>query len=73
MDYFFENKEFTNLVNLTLNEEQIKKRGYFDSTYIKNLLQKMQTREFIYLKQVTSLVILELWHMIFIDGEQPAL
>ena len=34
------------------------------------LLDKMETREFIYLKQVMALVILELWHQIFIDKER---
>ena len=29
----------------------------------------METREFVYLKQVMSLVILELWHCVFVDGE----
>ena len=31
----------------------------------------MATGEFIYLKQVLSLVMLELWQMIFIDKELP--
>ena len=30
----------------------------------------MQAREFVGLKQVMSLVVLELWHRIFIDGER---
>jgi hypothetical protein len=30
----------------------------------------METREFIYLKQVMALVILELWHKVFIDNEK---
>jgi hypothetical protein len=29
----------------------------------------MKTREFVTLKQVMSLVILELWHQVFIDGD----
>ncbi len=66
--HFFEQPQFNELVQLTLNREQVLRRGYFNPDYIQNLLKKMQTREFIYLKQVFSLVILELWHMIFIDG-----
>jgi hypothetical protein len=31
----------------------------------------MESREFLYLKQVMSLVILELWHRAFIDGKGP--
>jgi hypothetical protein len=30
----------------------------------------MKTGEFLYLKQVLSLVILELWHMVFIDNQR---
>lgn len=69
MNYFFENPQFTELVKQTLNKNQIIKRGYFNPDYVENLLKKMQTREFIYLKQVVSLVILELWHMVFIDKQ----
>lgn len=68
--YFFEHPQFNELVQLTLNKQQIQKRGYFNPEYIQSLLQKMQSREFIHLKQVVSLVILELWHMIFIDNQQ---
>ena len=51
----------------TLNETQLKARGYFDPARVAALVQRMETREFIYLKQVMSLVILELWHRAFID------
>lgn len=67
MQYFSEHSYFNALVDLTLNKNQILKRGYFNYDYIKNLLQKTKNQEFIYLKQIVSLVILELWHMIFID------
>jgi hypothetical protein len=43
---------------------------YFDPKRVKWLIGKMETREFVYLKQVMSLVILELWHRVFIDGEE---
>jgi hypothetical protein len=32
----------------------------------------MESREFLYLKQVMSLVILELWHRAFVDGKGPS-
>jgi len=69
VDYFFTHPQFQELIQLTLNKQQVEKRGYFNYSYIQQLLQKMQSREFIYLKQVVSLVILELWHMIFIDQQ----
>ena len=70
MEFFFEHPQIRRLIAETLNEDQVRKRGYFEPSYVKNLLGKMETREFIYLKQVMALVILELWHRIFIDRER---
>jgi asparagine synthase (glutamine-hydrolysing) len=58
------------LLDLTLNSDQVKKRGYFDPARVRWLREKMETREFVYLKQVMSLVILELWHQIFVDKQK---
>jgi asparagine synthase (glutamine-hydrolysing) len=71
MEFFFEHPQIRRLITDTLNEDQIRKRGYFEPAYVNALLDKMQTREFVYLKQVMALVILELWHRVFIDGETP--
>src|SRR4029077_20288887 len=70
MEFFFEHPQIRGLIAETLNEAQVRKRGYFDSTYVKALLEKMETREFVYLKQVMALVILELWHRVFIDKQR---
>ena len=70
MEFFFDHPQIRGLIAETLNEAQVRKRGYFDSTYVKALLEKMETREFVYLKQVMALVILELWHRVFIDKER---
>lgn len=69
MEFFFEHPQIKRLIAETLNEDQIRKRGYFEPEAIRQLLEKMETREFVYLKQVMSLVILELWHKVFIDRE----
>jgi asparagine synthase (glutamine-hydrolysing) len=70
MEFFFEHPQIRRLIAETLNEDQVRRRGYFEPAYIKNLLGMMETREFVYLKQVMALVILELWHKIFIDSER---
>ncbi|MEM9280308.1 MAG: asparagine synthase (glutamine-hydrolyzing) [Verrucomicrobiota bacterium] len=70
MEYFFEHPQVGDLIELTLNEDQVKRRGYFDPERVRWLRSKMETREFVYLKQVMSLVILELWHLIFIDKQK---
>lgn len=73
MEFFVEHPQIKHLIADTLNEDQVRQRGYFEPVYIKNLLAKIETREFVYLKQVMSLVILELWHRIFIDAKHPDL
>ncbi len=70
MEFFFEHPQIKRLIAETLNEDQIRKRGYFEPAAIRQLLANMETREFVYLKQVMSLVILELWHKVFIDREK---
>jgi asparagine synthase (glutamine-hydrolysing) len=70
MEFFFEHPQIRRLIAETLNEAQVRKRGYFDPSYVKRLVEKMETREFVYLKQVMALVILELWHRVFLDKEK---
>ena len=54
----------------TLNAGQLKKRGYFNPKKVAALIEAMnRTREFVYCKQVMSLVILELWHRAFVDKQ----
>ncbi len=67
---YFQHPQIRDLIGLTLNEAQVKKRGYFDPAAVQFLVDQMRTGEFLYLKQVLSLVILELWHMIFIDKQR---
>ncbi|MCP5556775.1 MAG: asparagine synthase (glutamine-hydrolyzing) [Verrucomicrobiaceae bacterium] len=70
VEYFLDKPQFKSLVADTLNETAVRKRGYFDPKQVNALLDKMRTtREFIFCKQVVSLVVLELWHRVFIDKE----
>ena len=68
VEYFLDKPQFKQLVADTLNETAVKKRGYFDPKKVTALLDNMRrTREFVYCKQVMSLVVLELWHQVFVD------
>jgi asparagine synthase (glutamine-hydrolysing) len=71
LENFHENPKVRELLALTLDPARIARRGYFDPAKVRVLTDKMASGEFIYLKQVLSLVMLELWHMIFIDRELP--
>lgn len=73
LEYFHRSAAIQDLIRMTLDEERVRKRGWFDPATVRELVSRMQTGEFLYLKQVMSLVILELWHLIFIDREQGML
>jgi asparagine synthase (glutamine-hydrolysing) len=62
--------ELQELIQMTLDPERVRRRGYFDPSAVSRLVGLMETGEFLYLKQVLSLVILELWHMVFIDNQR---
>jgi asparagine synthase (glutamine-hydrolysing) len=58
-----------NLVKSCLSEERVKRRGYFKWESITALHQLAEKGDFIYGKQLFALVVLEIWHRIFIDRE----
>jgi asparagine synthase (glutamine-hydrolysing) len=70
LEYFHEHPEIRNLIRMTLSPESVARRGWFEPAYVAWLVDRMETGEFLYLKQVLSLVILELWHRVFIDRER---
>ncbi len=70
LEVFWQRPQLRELVRMTLDPEQVRRRGYFDPRYVSWLVEQMQSGEFLYLKQVLSLVILELWHLVFIDKQR---
>jgi asparagine synthase (glutamine-hydrolysing) len=71
MEFFFEHPQIRRLIADTLNDDQIRRRGYFEPAAVRALVERMPAREFVCLKQVMSLVILELWHRAFLDRSEP--
>ena len=70
LEVFWQRPQLRELMRMTLDPEQVRRRGYFDPRYVSWLVEQMQSGEFLYLKQVLSLVILELWHLVFIDKQR---
>ena len=67
-DTYLDAPVFREFVAATLQREQIQRRGYFDPEAVQALLGAARARrEFVHVKQVLALVMLELWHQIFID------
>jgi asparagine synthase (glutamine-hydrolysing) len=67
VERYYGHSTFRELVRLTLNPDQVRRRGYFRPEQIRTLTDSLDQKEFLRVKQVIALVILELWHMIFID------
>jgi asparagine synthase (glutamine-hydrolysing) len=65
---FLDKKPLKDLVDLTFSEEVVRRRGYFNLEKMRWLRQNVG-KDFVYDKQIFSLVSLELWHRIFIDQE----
>lgn len=67
---YFNNPVFEEFINATLSEEQIKKRGYFNPKAVAALVKEAKTgKEFMAAKQVFSLLSLELWHQMYLEGK----
>ena len=66
---YFSSPVFKELIGATLSENQLKRRGYFNPSAVRDLVRLAETgNEFMAAKQVFSLISLELWHQIFLEG-----
>ena len=65
---------FFDFIEEVLSKESIGKRGYFRYNAVRRLIDRYRAnpRELVYSKQVMALVILELWHRVFIDAAAGA-
>jgi asparagine synthase (glutamine-hydrolysing) len=70
LEYFHEHSEIRELIRLTLDPARVRRRGWFDPDAVAFLVAQMASGEFLYLKQVLALVILELWCMVFLEKER---
>jgi len=63
------NKQMRNFINETLLSERTLSRGYFNKDYIEKLLHEHTNYVKDYTIQLFILVMFELWHRYFIDGD----
>ena len=67
LEKYFEDPVFKDLVADTLSEQSVRKRGFFRPRTVARLREAMSCREFLFVKQAFSLVVLELWCRMAID------
>ncbi|MDY6989588.1 MAG: asparagine synthase (glutamine-hydrolyzing) [Thermodesulfobacteriota bacterium] len=68
IENFFEQPIFQEQMNEFLSETSVRNRGIFRPEGVRQLKQAMDRREFMLVKQVFSLMVLEMWFRIFVDG-----
>lgn len=73
MEEYFASATFQALLNDTLSEAQVKKRGLFNYRAINSLIERMKQKDFLAAKQIFSLISLEFWFQIFIDKQVSAM
>src|SRR5258708_40300397 len=61
-------KDLETLVQDTLNERQIRHRGFFDPKVVEQLITAHGSNQADYTDHLLSLINFELWRRIFIDG-----
>ncbi len=71
LERFYRQPSFQQLLDQTLDPAVLATRGIFDGRAIQGLRRQAESGEFLVLKQLMALVMLELWMKMFIDGERP--
>ena len=67
IENYFQQPAFQELMDELLSEASVRSRGIFRPEAVTRLRTMMHQREFLLVKQVFSLMVLELWFRIFVD------
>lgn len=68
VENYFEQPFFQQLMHELLSERSVRARGLFRPQAVAEIIKRLDRREFLLVKQVFSLMVLELWFRIFHDG-----
>jgi asparagine synthase (glutamine-hydrolysing) len=60
-------KTFGEWLNNYFSKEKIEKRGYFNYSYINQLIRRRKENPFLFDRQLFALLTLEIWHEQFVD------
>lgn len=68
LERYAQTPAFQEMIEDTLSDTRIRERGIFEAKAVRKLKGKVQTGEFMYVKQVFALVVLELWMQMAVDA-----
>ena len=72
MEGYFGNKKFIDMMEDLIGDDAVKRRGLFATDKVRDVRQSIHSGEFIFAKQVFSLMTLELWYRSFVDQSIPS-
>lgn len=72
LEHYLKDARLWDMIDENTDADRVRRRGILRPAYIKAIKQKARDRDFLAAKKLLALVILELWHRIFVDGEQAA-
>jgi len=72
LERYLDTAEFAELERMTLDEARVRRRGYLHPTVVRAVRARARRGEFLAAKQVFALIVLELWHMMYVDRELGA-
>ncbi|MGE0126722.1 MAG: asparagine synthase (glutamine-hydrolyzing) [Blastocatellales bacterium] len=72
IEQYFADPKFQELMDDTLSEKSIRARGLLRPETVSKLRQAMRRGEFVFVKQVFSLIVLELWFRMSVDRRGAA-
>jgi asparagine synthase (glutamine-hydrolysing) len=67
LERFMREQRYIDMVEDVLSDRVVRGRGWFEPAVIARIRERTLTGDFLYAKQVFSLLSLELWHRIFVD------
>jgi asparagine synthase (glutamine-hydrolysing) len=67
LERFMREQRYLDMVEDVLSDRVVRERGWFEPAVVARIRERTLTGDFLYAKQVFSLLSLELWHRIFVD------
>jgi asparagine synthase (glutamine-hydrolysing) len=69
LERYLGDRKLWEMVEDNLSEERVMRRGFVSPAYVKHVKEQSRSGNYMLAKKMFALVILELWHRNFVDGE----
>ena len=71
LQHYIEHPRLRAMIDEQLDETRVRRRGFIRPEYVRGLREQARRGGYMATKKLLALVILELWHRVFVDKERP--